>query len=168
MAKVQPGRMTATVDDDLVLFLIGMRLNKPWKVWKWWPVAVAMPRMLRQLSTVPELGLLHVQNGLISGQPLVVCYFRSPEHLYRFAKDPELTHLGPWREFNRKVRDSGDVGIWHETYRVSPDRVECVYGNMPPWLLGAAVGTEPVGRRGNSAERRAGLTETDEPVVAPY
>ena len=168
MSKIQRGRVTACLDDEVVVFLIGMRFNKPWKVWKWWHVFIAMPRMLRQLSTVPELGLLHTQGGMVSGQPLVICYFRSPEHLYRFAKDPELSHLGPWRRFNQKVRDSGDVGIWHETYRVGPDRVESVYGNMPPWLLGAAVGTEAASRRGNSAEKRAGITEVDEPVVAPY
>jgi hypothetical protein len=168
MGKVIRGRQTAVVEDDIVLFLIGMRFNKPWKIWKWWSVFVAMPRMLKQLTTVPELGLLHVQGGMISGQPLVICYFRSPEHLYRFAKDPDLNHLGPWRSFNQKIRAGGDVGIWHETYRVSPDRVECVYGNMPPWLLGAAVGTEPASRRGNSAEKRAGLTTEDTPAVAPY
>lgn len=168
MAKVQPGRYTAALDDDIVLFLIGMRFNRPWKIWQWWSVFTAMPRMLRQLTTVPEIGLLHVQNGILSGQPLVVCYFRSPEHLYRFAKDPDLTHLEPWRRFNRKIRDSGDVGIWHETYRIGPATTETVYGNMPPWLLGAAVGTELAGKRGNSAEKRAGLTESDEPVVTPY
>lgn len=31
MAKVQPGRFTAEVDDELVVFLIGMRINRPWK-----------------------------------------------------------------------------------------------------------------------------------------
>ncbi len=168
MARITPGRMSADLGDDIVVFLIGMRINKPWKVGKWLFVFRAMPRMLRELSTHPELGLLHVQNGLLSGQPFVLCYFRSPEHLYRFAKDPSLTHLEPWREFNRKVRDSGDVGIWHETYRTGPTTAETWYGNMPAWGLGAAVGTVPAGRRGNSAAYRAGLAETDEPVVDPY
>jgi hypothetical protein len=171
MAKVQPGRHTAELDgtdDDVVVFLIGMRFNKPWKVWQWWPVFTAMPRMLRRLQQDPELGLLHVQGGLLSGQPLQLCYFRSIEHLYRFAKDPDLPHLEPWRRFNRRVAASGDVGIWHETYRVSTDRIECVYGNMPPWGLGAATGTVPAGRKGNAAARRMGLAAVDEPAVAPY
>jgi hypothetical protein len=30
-------RLTATIDGDFVVFLIGMRLNQPWKVHKWWP-----------------------------------------------------------------------------------------------------------------------------------
>ena len=168
MATIQPGRFTAEFDDEVVVFLIGMRFNKPWKVRQWWPVFVAMPKMLRELQQHPELGLLHVQGGLLSGQPLQVCYFRSIDHLTRFAKDPELAHLEPWRAFNRKIAASGDVGIWHETYRVAPDRAESVYANMPRWGLGAATATVPAGRKGNSAARRLGLSPTDEPAVAPY
>jgi hypothetical protein len=168
MATVRPGRYSAHFDDDVVVFLIGMRLNKPWKIWKWWFVFTAMPRMLRELSKNPDLGLLHVQGGLLSGNPLQVCYFKSLDHLYRFAKDPTLTHLEPWREFNRKVSDSGDVGIWHETYLVSPDRAENVYGNMPPWGLAAATSAVPAGRKGNTAAKRMGTTPNDEPAVEPY
>ena len=168
MAALQKGRYTATLDEPCVLFLIGMRVNKPWKVWRWWQVVVAMPRILRALARHPELGLLHTQGGLVSGQPLQLCYFRSLEHLYRFASDPDQPHLEPWRRLNQTVRDSGDVGIWHETYLVQPGAAENVYVNMPPWLLGAAVGTEPAGRRGQSARRRAGLTDRDESTVAPF
>jgi hypothetical protein len=32
-------RMTAQIKDDFVVFLIGMRINRPLKVWKWLPVA---------------------------------------------------------------------------------------------------------------------------------
>ena len=36
-------RVTAKVDqDEFVVFLIGMRVNKPWKVHKWLPVARAI------------------------------------------------------------------------------------------------------------------------------
>ncbi|MFB3104875.1 MAG: monooxygenase family protein, partial [Pseudomonadales bacterium] len=41
-------RVTANVtEDEFVIFLIGMRINKLWKVHRWWPVARAMGRMLR-------------------------------------------------------------------------------------------------------------------------
>lgn len=46
---------------EFVVFLIGMRINKPWKVHKWLPVAMAMPRMLKQLQSDPKLGLLHYE-----------------------------------------------------------------------------------------------------------
>lgn len=35
---------------------------------------------------------------------------------------------------------SGDVGIWHETYKISRENYECVYVNMPEFGLGK-VGT---------------------------
>lgn len=168
MAAIHPGRMSADPHDEVVVFMLGMRINKAWKVHRWFWIVVAMPRMLRELAQHPELGLLKVHNGLLSGHPVVVCYFRSPEHLYRFAKDPTNTHLDAWRRFNRSIRDSGDVGIWHETYRVAPDRVETIYSNMPAWGMGAATEVVPAGRRGNSAEYRAGLASVDEPFVEPY
>jgi Domain of unknown function (DUF4188) len=41
--EVQRGRYTADIDGDFVVFLIGMRLNHPLRIRKWWPVATAMP-----------------------------------------------------------------------------------------------------------------------------
>ena len=50
MSKIIPARMTAKLDGDFVVFLIGMRVKKWWKFWKWLPVATAMPRMLVELA----------------------------------------------------------------------------------------------------------------------
>mgnify|MGYP003693751701 CR=1 FL=1 len=50
MASVIPSRMTHDHDGDLVLFLIGMRINKPWRPDLWLPVFNAMPAMLAELS----------------------------------------------------------------------------------------------------------------------
>ena len=49
MATVVPQRMAAQIEGDFVVFLIGMRINKPWKLHKWLPVFLAMPRMLKEL-----------------------------------------------------------------------------------------------------------------------
>ncbi|MFC4493955.1 monooxygenase family protein [Streptomyces ovatisporus] len=46
------------------------------------------------------------------------------------------------------------MGIWHETYAVPAGRYEAVYVNMPPYGLGSARGTEPVGRRVERAAER--------------
>ena len=37
-------RLTATLDGDFVVFLIGMRINKPLLIHKGWPVAQVMAR----------------------------------------------------------------------------------------------------------------------------
>ena len=50
MALVVPKRVKAQIDGDFVVFLIGMRINKPWKPHKWLPVFRAMPKMIRELE----------------------------------------------------------------------------------------------------------------------
>lgn len=43
---------------------------------------------------------------------------------------------------NKRVGSSrGDVGIWHETYRVRAGEYECVYSGMPPFGLAKASAT---------------------------
>lgn len=70
MATVQKGRFTAAPDDDLVVFLIGMRINKAWKPHKWLPVFVAMAQTLRLLDKHPEapiIGLAAVTHHVTIG-----------------------------------------------------------------------------------------------------
>ena len=141
MPHVQNGRFTAdlsSLGDEVIVFLIGMRINKPWKVHAWWPVFVAMPKMLKYLAEHPDKGLLGYQQAFFPS-PMLVQYWRSFEDLERFARDRDDPHLEPWRQFNRRVGRSGDVGIWHETYRVLTANIETIYGNMPPHGLAAAT-----------------------------
>jgi hypothetical protein len=142
MASIRAGRhtadLTAVPGDELVVFLIGMRVNRPWKVASWWPVFTAMPRMLRYLQQRPEKGLLGYHQAFLPS-PMVVQYWRSFADLERFARDRNDPHLEPWRQFNRRVADNGDVGIWHETYVIEPGKYENIYNNMPPYGLGAAA-----------------------------
>jgi Domain of unknown function (DUF4188) len=165
--EVQRGRYTADIDGDFVVFLIGMRINHPLRVRKWWPVAAAMPRMLKVLSQHPELGCLGSQQWF-GRTTLLVQYWRDFESLDRFARDKDLPHLEPWRRFNRAVRASGDVGIWHETFRVRAGEYEALYGNMPVFGLAAAARHLPTGQKANTAAARIGASTTDEPAVEPY
>jgi len=138
-AAIRRERLHATLDGGFVLFLIGMRVNVPWKVHRWWPVARAMPRMLRELAQRPELGYLggHAWGGRTF---IVVQYWRSIDQLLAYARERDAAHLPAWRDFNRRVGTNGDVGIWHETYVVQGSAYENVYVNMPPFGLGR-VGT---------------------------
>lgn len=161
------GRFTARPDGDFVVFLIGMRFNKPWKVWRWLPVARAMPPMLRVLAERPELGCLGTHQW-VGRTTIIVQYWKSFEHLDRFARDEDLPHLEPWRRFNRVVRASGDVGVWHETYKVRAGEFEAVYANMPAFGLAAATGHVPVAGVGHSAAVRLGVPDPAPPAVDPY
>jgi hypothetical protein len=156
MAKVFGGRFSADLDGEFVVFLIGMRVNRPWKLHKWIPVAKAMAPMLRVLSRRPDLGLLGYTTWISPTGPMLVQYWRSFEDLERFAKDSSLPHHPAWRAYNRRVGADGDVGVWHETYQVGPGRFESVYANMPLFGLAAAGSHVPVGRRGDSAAERLG------------
>jgi len=150
-------RMTAQIEGDFVVFIIGMRVNRPWKLHKWLPVALAMPRMLRELSQHSELGLLGVRQFLANPlQPTLVQYWRSFEQLERFARAADRTHFPAWVAFNKAVASNGDVGIWHETYLVRAGEYECIYNNMPPTGLGKAATLVPVAGRGDTAARRLG------------
>lgn len=154
MAQVFPGRYTAdTGGDEVTVFLIGMRFNRWWRVDKWWPVFVAMPRMLRHLAADQGSGLLgwHLWPGRAV---LVVQYWRSAAELVDFATDPAAPHAAAWRAFNRRVGRDGSVGIWHETFVVPAGRVETIYGNMPCFGLAAATAHVPVGAARGSARKR--------------
>jgi len=167
MASVFPGRFTAQADEDFVVFLIGMRFNKPWRVRQWWPVASAMPKMLRVLDQHPELGCLGYEQW-IGRTTLMLQYWRDFDSLDRFSRDKDLPHLESWRRFNRAIRASGDVGIWHETYQVRAGEYEAIYGNMPAFGLAAATQHVPVGRKGQAAAARIGAAAVDQPTLEPY
>jgi hypothetical protein len=161
------GRYSGSLEGDFVVFLIGMRVNKPWKVHRWLPVFLEMPRMLRELKRQPEAGLLGATQGFLSTGPVVVQYWRSFEHLERDARDTDAEHLPAWRRFNRLVRASGDVGIWHETYCVRAGEYETIYGNMP------RIGLAQAGEHGalgstSTAALRSGARDEDQAPLPGY
>jgi hypothetical protein len=155
MSSIFQQRMTAAVDSEFVVFLIGMRVNRPWKIHRWLPVMAAMPRMLRELSAAPELGFLGAETWF-GRTTMMVQYWRSFEHLHAYAHAREHAHLPAWTAFNRQTGNNGDVGIWHETYQVGPGRYECMYVNMPRFGL-ARVGEHlpAVGGRRSAKGRMA-------------
>ncbi len=156
MAAILNGRMTAEIDGDFVVFLIGMRINKPWKVHKWLPIARTMPGMLRELEQNKELGLLGYQ--FLPGFPVLfsIQYWRSFEQLIAYARSASAEHLPAWRAFNRLVGRSGDVGIWHETYHIQEGQYETIYGNMPAFGMGRVGQLLPVAGRRQTATERMG------------
>jgi hypothetical protein len=159
MAEVRAERCAAEIDGDFVVFLIGARINKFWKVHKWLPVMTAMPRMLAELGRAPDLGLLHARLHFGFPNVMVVQYWRSFEHLHSYATDRSLAHLPAWKAFNQAVASNGDVGIWHETYLVRAGAYESVYNNMPPFGLGIAGRLVPAQGRKVSAKGRLNMEE---------
>jgi hypothetical protein len=139
--------MTARVNGEFAVFLIGMRVNRPLHIHKWLPVASAMPAMLRELYAQPALGLLSHEMWF-SRTVILVQYWRSVDALLFYAKSRDAEHLPAWQRFNKSVGADGTVGIWHETYVIRPGSYESVYVNMPAFGLGKA---------GTLVEAKAGL-----------
>jgi hypothetical protein len=155
MSAIRAERLTAHFDGEIVVFLIGMRVNRLWKIHQWWPAVQAMPRMLRELAADPDSGYLG-HEAWFGRTSIAVQYWRSFEHLERYAKDANRHHRPAWAAFNRAVGTGGDVGVCHETYRVRPGDRECVYVNMPPFGLGRATTLVSAHGRLDSAAGRMG------------
>ncbi len=122
--------------------------------------------MLRELAGRPEVGLLGASSYWAGRNLITVQYWRSAEHLGRFARDPEMLHQPAWAAFNRAGAATGDVGIWHETYLVPAANIESLYGNMPEHGLGAALGSEPRGQHGRTSAQDE-MGQRDPEYVAP-
>ena len=133
MAKVHPGRYTATIDGEFVVFVIGMRFNKLWKVHQWLPVFRAMPKMIATLMKHPEKGMLGARTMWAGRTITMIQYWRSFDHLERFSRDTNDPHIGPW---------------------IGPGQYECVYANMPAMGLAAVGNHQPVGGRSEAARDR--------------
>lgn len=157
-AKPTRGRTTADTEGDVVVLLIGMRVNHFWAVHQWLPVMLAMLRMLRELAQDSGRGLLG--RVLLTASPrtyYVVQYWESKEQLYAYATSPDMFHHRAWGIINRKEHADkvrGHVGLWHETYVVPEGSYESIYFDMPAFGLAAAHGQIPLEQRGRRAKDR--------------
>jgi len=153
MPRIIKGRMTHRYDGELVVFHIGMQINRWWRPDLWMPVFSAMPRMLRELATDEDSGLLGFQVLVGGGGPYVVQYWSSIDKLYAYASNPSQEHRPAWTRFNKMARKAPEaVGIWHETFLV--ERAESVFVSTKPMGLPAATEIVEIGRNHNRARAR--------------
>ncbi|MER7983738.1 DUF4188 domain-containing protein [Streptomyces sp. NPDC095817] len=161
-ARVALGRKTAAAEGDIVVFQIGLRINRLRSLSSWVPAFMSMPRMLRELSQEESSGLLGYK--LLFGSLrdfYVVQYWTDKEHLLAYAHQKDKEHRPAWTAFNRRARTGrGHVGIWHETFLVPAGSYESVYVDMPPYGLAEATGVVPVSRRGETAAQRLEATDS--------
>lgn len=108
----------------------------------------------------PDSGLLGYEMWF--GRTIIlVQYWRSTEQLMSYATNRDAAHLPAWKAFNKAVGTNGDVGIWHETYVVSPGSYESIYVNMPVFGLGKAGALMPAaGKRQSAAGRLRAVTDS--------
>lgn len=158
--------ITADHDADVVVFLIGMRINRWRSVQYWVPVLLAFLPMVRELLTEPSSGCRSIRTFWSGRTILTVQYWDSVEQLIDYAHDPRARHRSAWRAFNRNAARTTAVGIFHETYSVQSGHYETIYRAMPPSGLAAATDSvAPVARRGLTARDR--LTGSDPLAMHP-
>lgn len=174
MATVRP--TTHATDEPVTVFLIGMTINKPWRVHRWLPLFLAMPAMLSELlgnkaavdrgDNVDDLGLLAAYTTISTKGPVTVQYWRSPEHLYRYANGKTHQHLPRQQAYFKRAGHLDDsVGIWHETFVVEPDAMESLYHQSP--LMGLAKATTSIPATGQHRRHaRRVRSERTEAVVS--
>ncbi|MCF4121444.1 DUF4188 domain-containing protein [Antribacter sp. KLBMP9083] len=145
-------------DGDLAVFLIGARVNRPWRPDGWLPAFAAMGPMLRELWKDPSSGFLHARTTVDADLRGVttIQYWRSVEDIYRYANADDHAHRPAWLAFYRRAKKvPGAVTIWHETYAVPAGGHESLYGDAPtPFGLARATGSIPATRRGRTARER--------------
>ncbi|PHV64853.1 DUF4188 domain-containing protein [Williamsia muralis] len=147
-----------TSGDNVVVFLLGMRLNKVWRVDAWLPVFVGQYRMLKELSRDPDSGLLGYRTVFGKDGGTSIQYWRDTESLYAYAADMAQLHRPAQKAFFRRERNAvAAVGIWHETYEVAAS--ETIYGDMPPIGLAKALGQVPITKDTMRARQRLGSQE---------
>ncbi len=153
MSRIDTRRVTHQHTGELVVFLIGMRVNQPWRPDHWLPAFLAMPRMLAELLRDRDSGLLGSRFLVGADGATLVQYWDSQAKLYAYASTPDAEHRPAWAAFNRRVRRAPRaIGIWHETYVV--DRAESIYVGMPTFGLARATSAVEIGRRTERARDR--------------
>jgi hypothetical protein len=133
MAQIIKGRKFANVQGDFVVFLIGMRVNNWLMIHKWFPVAMAMPKMIKSCIKIHKAdSWARIAGWQDNNIRAVLEIIRTSE---AYAKNKDMEHFPAWKAFNLKARQSGVVGVWHETYKISQGSYEiyiCKYAAL--WI----------------------------------
>jgi hypothetical protein len=160
--KVRNGRFSTRNDEDIVLFLIGLRINKWRAVRTWLPVVRSMRPLLDEAGADPESGLLgHRTHRHGLREIVVVQYWRSTKDLIAFSNGD--SHRRVWADFYRLATVDAGVGLWHETYVVPAGRYEAIFGMVPQLGLATVRDVVPIGRRNDRALVRLGESEAELP-----
>jgi hypothetical protein len=169
MVAIPKGRFTAASQDSVVVFLVGVRINKFLQIWRGLPFLIAMIRALWYLSKNEDAGMLKTEMCLCWRGAFALQYWRSFEDLERFARYDQAPHLVAWRNANKRLAKSTAIGIFHETYVTTPDTREVIYVNMDAWGMSEATKSHTsLSNAQNTARGRMDAPPTTRDPSAPH
>ncbi|WP_418002722.1 monooxygenase family protein [Mycobacterium sp. PDNC021] len=122
-------------------FVIGLRLIKLWRFREWWPVLTSAFAMTKGALALPNTPLLN-SNTVWSQNDRRLLFFvqhwRSFDELMAWANNSDLQHKPAKMAFVKRTAYNGNVGVWHEAYKVQAGQFEAIYANMPRISLASA------------------------------
>ena len=133
------GQYSATTENPIVIFLIGIRINNLWGIHKWMPFVFRIFMLRKHLKNNNQTSLLNTKTWFSWREIMLVQYWDSLESLEKFAHSKLEPHLESWREYNMQIGKNGSLGVWHETYFIDKKHFECIYHNMPRTGLALAT-----------------------------
>jgi hypothetical protein len=153
-ARVRPGRFTAATDQSLVVFAIGMRINRRWAIHRWLRPTINTARMWWYLQRHRPAGYRNGYLFVYAWGVGMMQYWSDFDSLETFSHDREQPHLAAWRQLAAQTATDTTFGYWHETYRVEPGTSEAIYGSMPIFGLAAATEHDAVAAATETARSR--------------
>lgn len=159
MTDIIDDQVTAELDGGFVVFRLGLRINTLWKVHEWLPILRAGRAMLGEVDANPDTGLLAYDTRFGFRDLEIVQFWRSFEDLRAYALDPEFSHAPSMQSTLERMRETDDVGIWHELYVIDEESYETVYYNAPPTGLGKAGTIHATDGTRRTAAGRLGVTD---------
>jgi hypothetical protein len=161
VTNILQGRVTARSDKPVIVFAIGMRVNRLYAIHKWFRPTVNTFRMWWYMQHQRPKGYLSGYLFLYSRGAGMMQYWESFEALEAFSHDKSQPHLAAWRHLAMQSKHDQTFGYWHETYQIAPETSECIYGNMPQFGLAEAIGHLPIGKKAETARGRLNEASAD-------
>lgn len=131
--------ITAPIVDPLCVFMVGVQIKSARSFWKIPYIAGKMRQMQKELREDPESGFIWGTNftKFAPFTTLFLSYWTSADYIDQFIKRDKFSHkresVAYWKRFGKDT----DVGVWHETYEIDPQRTENLYFGMEPFGVSA-------------------------------
>ena len=133
-------KFTTNTDKPLAVFLTGVQCRKITSMWKIPMITNKMIKMQSELKLDKKAGFYHGENFFTMTPhftTLFLSYWDSPGSIERFANSKFFSHLESAKDYLKNFLSDTNLGIWHETFVVEPEKVESFYYNMEPFGLSA-------------------------------
>ena len=165
MNEIFSGRYTAHTDDPVVVFAIGMRINRLWAIHRWLRPTLNTVRMWWHMQRRRPAGYLNGYLFVYQRGVGMMQYWQDFDTLEAFSRDDSQPHLAAWRQLAAQTRSDQTFGYWHETYQVASGTSEAIYGSMPRFGLAEATEHVPIVKPTEAARSRLTNPQpTEEPA----